>query len=208
MALSWAQITVLLCWGVFLLYWFVNWGNVKPTKEKKTINTDKIRLILLGIVALFLLNHFVLKDALHLPQCQLGWRGCHSQDILVSAVVQSMSLQVVSIFLSIAGIVIAIVSRKTLAGNWSSTLDVKKGHELITHGIYHYVRHPIYTGVLLMLLATLFAFVSTTELVIITVLIVMFFLRIRKEEDVMTKTFPKEYPLYRKRTKALIPFIW
>ena len=197
---------MLICWAIFLLYWFINWSNVKPTLEKKGFNTDRIGFILVGIVVLLLLNHFVFHDALHLPSCQWNWPGCHYR-LSAPSGSQMFLVQMISIFLVILGLLIAIIARRTLAGNWSATLDLKKGHELVTTGIYHYIRHPIYAGVLLMLLATLLAFQSAPQLVIFLVIAITFLVRIKKEEELMTKTFPKEYPEYRKRTKALIPFI-
>lgn len=38
--------------------------------------------------------------------------------------------------------------------------------------------------------------------------LVMFSLRINKEEKIMLELFPNEYPAYQKRTKRLIPFVW
>jgi protein-S-isoprenylcysteine O-methyltransferase Ste14 len=50
----------------------------------------------------------------------------------------------------VGGLFVALWARKTLAGNWSSTVTFKKGHELVKTGPYRFTRHPIYTGLLLM----------------------------------------------------------
>jgi protein-S-isoprenylcysteine O-methyltransferase Ste14 len=47
-----------------------------------------------------------------------------------------------------------IVARRKLAGNWSRGVELKEGHELISTGLYSYVRHPIYSGILLIALGT------------------------------------------------------
>ena len=105
------------------------------------------------------------------------------------------------------GVLFAIWARIHLGRNWSSTPSVKENHELVTSGPYHFVRHPIYTGVLLAAFGTA---LSGTVFGIVLFLIapIMFSLRINKEEKIMLELFPNEYPPYQARTKRLIPFVW
>jgi hypothetical protein len=49
---------------------------------------------------------------------------------------------------TIAGLLFAIWAREHLGSNWSRSVTIKQGHELITSGPYAVVRHPIYTGIL------------------------------------------------------------
>lgn len=183
------QIIVVLCWLVFSAYWGLNWKNVKPTKEQK-FNFGNIRWLFAGIIILAVFNQFAFND------------------LFEAQAPQSLLLEILSIILSISGLMIAVIARRTLAGNWSHSLDVKKEHKLITTGVYSHIRHPIYTGVIMMLLATLIIFLSFGELLIFIFLSLFFLFRIQKEESLMTKTFPKEYPKYKKRTKALLPYIY
>ena len=60
--------------------------------------------------------------------------------------------------LCIAGLAFCVWARATLGRNWSGTITLKEGHELIERGPYRLVRHPIYTGLLAMFLATALAF--------------------------------------------------
>src|SRR5579871_3841744 len=57
----------------------------------------------------------------------------------------------VGVVLTAAGLLFAIWARLTLGGNWSGIVTLKKDHELIIRGPYRWVRHPIYTGLLLAL---------------------------------------------------------
>ena len=50
----------------------------------------------------------------------------------------------------VLGLLVTIWARRTLAGNWSSDVTFKQGHELMRSGPYRFVRHPIYTGLLVM----------------------------------------------------------
>src|SRR6185437_13420947 len=106
-----------------------------------------------------------------------------------------------------AGIAFAIWARIHLGRNWSGTPSIKKDHELVTSGPYRFVRHPIYTGIILALIGN----VLVAGLPWIAALIlfgVIFLFRIPKEEGYMMQLFPDQYPEYRKHSKALIPFVW
>jgi protein-S-isoprenylcysteine O-methyltransferase len=69
------------------------------------------------------------------------------------------------------------------------------------------VRHPIYTGILVAFFGT--ALVSGTAFFIVFIFMcVIFLIRINREEKFMMRLFPDQYPDYKKRTKALILFVW
>ena len=59
--------------------------------------------------------------------------------------------------LTFAGIAFAIWARVWIAGNWSSDVTLTRDHELIVDGPYRWVRHPIYTGILVALAGTALA---------------------------------------------------
>ena len=193
---------VFICWAIFIFYWAINWKNVKPSKEKKW-GMAKLRFILLGfiIIAIFISKKFNLFTS-----CHPGLSDCHY--LLFQSGSISPTLQILGSILTIVGVIFAVLARRTLADNWSSTIDLKMDHELITNGIYGYVRHPIYTGMLSMVLGAVLVFQSFTVFLIFLFVSVIFMFRIKSEEILMTKTFPKEYPKYKEKVKALIPFIW
>ena len=56
--------------------------------------------------------------------------------------------------LSVLGIGLAIWARSALDRNWDMLVDLKLGHQLVTHGVYALVRHPIYAGVTLAQIGT------------------------------------------------------
>jgi protein-S-isoprenylcysteine O-methyltransferase Ste14 len=109
--------------------------------------------------------------------------------------------------LTVIGIAFAIWARVCLGRNWSPRPAVKEQPELVTSGPYAYVRHPIYSGVMLAALGAaltgyLFGIVSFAFVCVI------FLSRIRQEETIMRSLFPHDYPEYQTRTKKLIPFVW
>lgn len=107
--------------------------------------------------------------------------------------------------LVLAGLGLAICARLALRGNWSITVEVKQQHELIRSGPYRWVRHPIYTGLLI-------AFVGTALTVgqwrgILGVVIVYLTLRMKSamEERYMLETFGDSYRQYQHEVPALVP---
>src|SRR6478672_12008263 len=101
----------------------------------------------------------------------------------------------------------AIWARVNLGRNWSPRPAVKEHHEFVMSGPYAYVRHPIYTGIMLAALGT--ALIGTIIGIGMFVFIsIMFALRINKEEKIMLALFPEQYPEYQKRTKRLVTFVW
>jgi protein-S-isoprenylcysteine O-methyltransferase Ste14 len=105
------------------------------------------------------------------------------------------------------GIVMAAV--KTLGKEWSITARVIEGHKLATQGPYRFVRHPIYTGMLGMLLATGLA-ISYWYCLLIAVLI--FFagtiIRVRSEEKLLHEQFGAEFEAYVARVPAMLPGVY
>ena len=111
--------------------------------------------------------------------------------------------------LCIAAVLFAIWARVTLGKNWSGAVAVvHEGHELVQTGPYRLVRHPIYTGLLFAMLGTALATGTRASYLGVLLALIAFLIRIRIEEQLMTSQFPKQYPTYKERTRALIPFVW
>jgi protein-S-isoprenylcysteine O-methyltransferase Ste14 len=96
-------------------------------------------------------------------------------------------------------------ARFSLGTMWSLAPQVKDDHRLRTHGPYAVTRHPIYTGVLGMLLgATLLSGIGQW-IVLFPVGLILFEVKIRMEEHLMLATFPEQYPRYRRQVPQLVP---
>ena len=97
----------------------------------------------------------------------------------------------------------------TLGAQWSLTARVLADHKLITAGVYRRVRHPIYTGMLGMLLATGLAASHWAGL--LAGLIVFWagtLIRVRSEERLLRAAFGAQYDDYARRVPAVIPGIY
>jgi protein-S-isoprenylcysteine O-methyltransferase Ste14 len=110
-----------------------------------------------------------------------------------------------AITLTALGIALAIWARFYLGQNWSSAVSIKVGHELIQTGPYAWVRHPIYSGLLLAMIGTALGRPEPRSALAVFFLWLGFWIKSRMEEKFMHKTFGPEYEAYSKSTGALIP---
>jgi protein-S-isoprenylcysteine O-methyltransferase Ste14 len=111
------------------------------------------------------------------------------------------------VVLCVAGLAFCIWARFTLGSNWSGVVTLKGGHELITRGPYALVRHPIYTGLLTMFVATVIVLGHVAGIIAIPLVFVSTWIKLGHEEKLMLQKFPDQYAAYRRRVKRLIPFI-
>lgn len=80
----------------------------------------------------------------------------------------------------------------------------KSNSELITSGLYKYVRHPIYTGILLTVFGYGFYSESVSRLTISVLLLILFYFKTNYEEQKLSQKYP-EYGAYKARTGRFIP---
>lgn len=79
--------------------------------------------------------------------------------------------------------------------------------KLVASGVYRWLRHPIYTGALLISLGWAFYTEGLVTLGSVLVLAIFFDIKSRREERWLLESYP-EYAAYRKKTRRLIPFIY
>lgn len=109
--------------------------------------------------------------------------------------------------LTAAGIAFAICARFWIGRNWSGTITIKEQHELIQSGPYSIVRHPIYAGLSLAFLGTAIVHGELCSLIGLPLLLLGFGLKLRMEESFMVQQFGNTYVDYKRRVKALVPFV-
>ena len=92
--------------------------------------------------------------------------------------------------------------------NYSGTVVIHEGHELVTHGIYRYVRNPIYLGLFIALIAGLPLYVASLRAFLVSLLLIPIVLnRIRLEEQLLTEHFGEPYLEYKRRVKRILPWL-
>ncbi len=188
---------VQLCWIAFVAYWMLSAGSAKPIQSTSGWLAGNWHSILL-IIGFALMELPRLLPRLGLP---LGLVGS-------TLFAQTLPWDIIIVILLIVGLVMAVSARRTLASNWSGQVAIKEGHELVTQGLYHYVRNPIYTGILLMALGTALAFDTLSALIGFAVVLLGIYFKVRGEERILAGHFGTQYASYKQNTKALIPFLW
>ena len=106
-----------------------------------------------------------------------------------------------------AGLLVCVWARFTLAGNWSDWVQIKQDHELVVDGPYRWVRHPIYTGLLLMFAGTALAVGEWRGVLAVAIAAASFWRKLKLEEAVMRQQFGDGYDRYAEGARALIPFV-
>lgn len=116
-------------------------------------------------------------------------------------------LRVVGVVIYTLGLVVAILGRFHLGASWSDieAPQVRRDHAVVAHGVYRYIRHPIYVGDLLLVLG--FELALNSWCVLGVMLLAPFALqRAVREERMLSSALPA-YGDYCARTKRFIPFL-
>ncbi len=185
---------VVLCWmvfaGIFLL-------RKKPPKEPEA---RRDRLSLLGI--------FLQMCAYFLVWFQPPWEPFLPPAAALSGGV-GIAYSVCTVALAVCSVWLVASAVRTLGKQWALAARLVEGHKLITEGPYRFVRNPIYTGMLGMLVATGLAMEHWTALDVAVVLFAVgLVIRVRSEEKLLRGAFGKEFEDYAKRVPAVLPGIF
>jgi len=115
------------------------------------------------------------------------------------------SIPGIIIFLLGAGIGLWAINHHK-RGNFNIQPKLKEGCQLVTTGAYNYIRHPMYTSVLLMMFAVLVSTPTLLEFLFFIALIIVLVLKAKREE-LLWCGHDKAYLEYKEHTKLFIPYI-
>jgi isoprenylcysteine carboxyl methyltransferase (ICMT) family protein YpbQ len=173
-------------WLLFVLYWGIAAVGIKRSAGGPRWIGLRIALILLIIA---LLQFRALRRVLAEAQRLVG---------------NSHVLGVIGVALCLLGFALAFSARYHLGRNWGPPMSRKEQPELITSGPYAFIRHPIYAGLILAMLGSAIA-VSLLWVLLLVLAGAYFIYSARREEALMARLFPEQYPAYRARTGMLMP---
>ncbi|QWT20963.1 isoprenylcysteine carboxylmethyltransferase family protein [Bacillus sp. NP157] len=178
------------CWLFLLAWWAISaWGNKSAVRGEPWLT--RVVLYWLPLALAFAL---------------LGPNAWFRGTWLVEAFVPHTDpVFALSLVLVASGVALACWARYLLGKNWSSVVQIKQGHELIEAGPYRYIRHPIYTGLLLAFVGSALKVGDVRGIIAVAIVFVSFWRKLRMEERMLGETFGDAYVAYRGRTKALIP---
>ena len=189
-AYSLAADIITACWIVFITVWLVAAIATKRAIYRET-RAQRLRYWVLFVIACFLLIY-----GRELPY-----------PLNAGIVPRATQIACVAASLCVAGLAFALWARVTLGRNWSGVVTLKEGHELVQRGPYRFVRHPIYTGMLIMSFATALVESRLAGFVGVLVMFASFWIKLDIEERLMLQRFPERYAAYKQRVKRIIPFV-
>jgi len=186
--MSFLQSAIVGCWIVFLAFWAVT-----ALRTKRTVETQDLASRLSHSIPI-LLGAWLLLQGTSDPG-SLGDRILpHTPPVLAAGLA-----------VTLAGLSLALWARVTLGRNWSGRVTFKENHELIRHGPYAHVRHPIYSAILLMFLGNAIAIGTLGALVGLALVVLGVWVKLGQEEALMTEHFEAAYGSYKSQVRALIP---
>jgi hypothetical protein len=181
-----------LVWIFLFLFWTVSAKNNKQTVYKENFILRFLYYWLPLIIAALLLG----------PG---KWFG-HTL-IRENFVEHTNLVGCIGLFIAIIGLLIACWSRYLLGKNWSLSVQKKENHELIQAGFYSIVRHPIYTGILMIFIGNTIIVGDYRGFIAIAIVFGSFWFKLKKEEKILIEMFGSSYLIYQQKTKAILPYI-
>ena len=175
---------LIICWGTIFFVWLIgaiyNYFKV-PVKRKKGIPITAFPLILL----LWFIVKYIPTSYFELITYKNIW------------------LEIFGSILLVLFTIFTLWSRIALGKMWSGNAQIKENHKLRTEGPYSVTRHPIYTGMLGMLLGTNLIFGFGYSFILFIYVFIIFKVKINSEEKLLLETFGEEYKDYQRRTPQL-----
>ena len=180
-------IATVACWGTIVIVWIAAALRDALQRPREPIRGEvEATTVILAVLA----SAFVL----------IVLRGA-ARDLTVGG----DWVRVVGLAVLLASTVFALWARFSLGSSWSVGPNVGGDRRLRTRGPYGVTRHPIYTGLLGMLLGTTLLGGIGQWIALVAVGLIAFEAKIRMEERLLLATFPDEYRHYRDRVPQLIP---
>jgi protein-S-isoprenylcysteine O-methyltransferase Ste14 len=177
------ELVFALGWAAFWLYWLVAAFSVKRGRVPWSRELPIRAVIAVVVILLIRLGAFRGHGVSADP-----WRAG------------------IGLVVFVLGLGFAIWARMHIGRNWGSPMTQKDEPELVTSGPYSLVRHPIYSGILAAGVGTAVA-LSWLWLTAVALAGVYFLYSAMVEERYLTDQFPDGYPIYKRSTKMLVPFI-
>jgi protein-S-isoprenylcysteine O-methyltransferase Ste14 len=182
-----AVISIAVCWCAFVATWAVaanyNEGRAPAERTRSWFGTA-------------VLPGSIMVAAISFAAPRADWR---------SLTFYVPSVRILGLVVLLAGTAFTIWARLALGVMWSAAPTVKDRHELRTSGPYGITRHPIYTGLLAMLLGSVLVAGGGRLIAAFPVFLMLVEIKIRIEERLMLGEFPDDYPRYRQQVPQLVP---
>jgi protein-S-isoprenylcysteine O-methyltransferase Ste14 len=130
---------------------------------------------------------------------------CDRRDLWV---IDGDAVRYFGLFLFLAGSLFRLAAVFVLGRRFSGLVAIQPDHQLKTDGLYRYIRHPSYTGLIASMIGVVLIFRSAIGLIIIVLLFLFLVSRMNDEERFLEAHFGEQYYAYRRKTWRLVPLIY
>ena len=173
-------------WNALCIVWLVLWFGSKRAKKLETRWQRLQHLV--PVVASFALLF------------GKGWKIQGPRVIPSNSVILWAGVLVTAL-----GMGISVWARLSLGANWSGMVTLKQDHELVRKGLYRWIRHPIYTGILLGFIGTAIIRGNYGAGVGFVILLLSFYFKARREENFLRQEFGEGFEEHLRRTGMFLP---
>lgn len=120
-------------------------------------------------------------------------------------VVDNAAVAAIGLLLTAGGLIFAVWARIALGANWSGTVTIKSGHDLIRRGPYRWIRHPIYTGLLASVVGTILLQGEVRSLLGFAIILFALYRKARREERFLSDEFGESFAEHARHTGMFLP---
>lgn len=175
-------------WFVWCIVWLLMAAWSKPSKRRE-FPWQRLEHVLPMIIGFLLIyNH------------NFAWKF-----LAIQIVPQNDILTIAGLLLTIGGLIFAVWARIALGANWSGTVTIKSGHSLIRRGPYKWIRHPIYTGLLLSMAGTVLLQGEVRALLGFALVLLALYRKAKREEQFLSEEFGEGFVEHAKHTGMFLP---
>ena len=175
-------------WFVWGILWLLMAAWSKPSKRVEFPWQRLEHVIPMVIGFLLIYNH------------NLAWKFLGDRIIP-----QNNSVTIVGLSLTLGGLLFAVWARIALGANWSGTVTIKSGHNLIRRGPYKWIRHPIYTGLLASMIGTVMLQGEVRAFVGFALVLLALYRKAKREERFLSEEFGEGFAEHARHTGMFLP---
>ena len=175
-------------WTLLLVVWLVLWFSMKRAKKSES-PAERLQHVIPVVIGSWLMfgpaGGWPFLNVRVLPKIPAIW--------------------LTGLVMTALGVGIALYARLSLGSNWSSTVMVKSGHQLIRTGLYSRIRHPIYTGIVLGMVGTAMVRGHLRNWLGVALVLGSFYLKALREERLLSQEFGDGWDSHMRETGMFLP---
>lgn len=175
-------------WLVWCIVWLLMAAWSKPSKRREFPwqRLEHVIPLVFGFMLIY--------------RSDFGW-----ERLSYRLVPEAPAVAFVGLLLTAGGLLFAVWARIALGANWSGTVTIKSGHNLIRRGPYRWIRHPIYTGLLLSLVGTVILQGEVRAFLGFALALFALYRKAKREERFLSEEFGEGFAEHAKHTGMFLP---